>query len=84
MGGQEISRGGGVKNKNRGGNAPYALPAGDARDLALVCSLQPILNTVFFHQVAWPSRQRKNFREFPNIQAIVQLWLLLKQQANKH
>ena len=33
--------------------------------------------------LAWPSRQGKNFCEFSSIQAIVQLWLLLKQQANK-
>ena len=47
------------------------------------CSLKPILNTVLFTKLAWPSRERKNVCEFSSIRAIVQLWLLLKQQANK-
>ena len=51
--------------------------------LAIVCSLKPILNTVLFIKLAWPSRRLKNFCKFSYIQAIVQLWLLLKQQANK-
>ena len=51
--------------------------------LALVCSLKPILNTVLFTKLAWSSRERKNFCKFSCIQGIVQLWLLLKQQANK-
>ena len=51
--------------------------------LDLVCSLKAILNTVLFTKLAWPSRQRKSFCEFSSIQAIVQLWLPLKQQANK-
>ena len=33
--------------------------------------------------MAWPSKQLKNFCKFSSIQAIVQLWLLLTQQANK-
>ena len=40
-------------------------------------------NTVLFTKLARPSGQRKNFCKFSSIQTIVQLWLLLKQQANK-
>ena len=40
-------------------------------------------NTVLFTKLARPSKQRKNFCEFSSIQAIVQLWLHLKQLDNK-